>query len=69
MGVPSNACLDRIDPTQGYVQGNVRLVCWQAKKMRAELTDEELIVFCKLIFQHNQDRHGQGQGLKGDRSC
>lgn len=48
--VPTNASIDRIDQSMGYVEGNVRLICWQANQMRGRLTDDELLIFCKLIF-------------------
>ena len=48
--VPTNVSLDRIDSNKNYVLGNVRLVCWQVNMMKGQLTDEELFIFCKLIF-------------------
>jgi len=53
--VPTNASLDKIDPSKGYIEGNVRLVCWQANSMKGQLTDEELIIFCKLIFYKSEN--------------
>ena len=60
--VPANASMDRVDNSKGYVVGNVRLICWQANMMRGQLTDDELIIFCKLIFEKsNNDRNGKRQ--------
>ena len=54
--IPTNASIDQIVHRQGYTQNNVRLICWQANMMRGQLTDEELIIFCKLIFEKRNGR-------------
>jgi hypothetical protein len=36
-----NASADRIDPFVGYVEGNVRLVCWFVNHMKGQRSDEE----------------------------
>ena len=50
--VPTNASVDRIDNNLGYISGNIQLVCWQVNLMKGQLTNEELVIFCKLIFNH-----------------
>lgn len=45
----TNASLDRIDPSKGYIQGNVRLVCLWANYARNSLTDEDFFYFCNLV--------------------
>ena len=41
--------LDRIDPTKGYVKGNVEWVCMLANKMMSDASGEDLIRFSKWI--------------------
>lgn len=45
----TNASLDRIDQTKGYIQGNVRLVTLWANYARNSLTDEDFFYFCNLV--------------------
>lgn len=51
---PTNASLDRIDNSKGYVCGNVRFVSLMANFGRNIFTDEQLIAFCKSVaIQHS----------------
>lgn len=34
--------LDRINPSLGYVPGNVRVICWRANRIKNNATAEEL---------------------------
>lgn len=36
---PSSASLDRIDPSRGYVKGNVRIISWRANMLKRDCTD------------------------------
>lgn len=54
--IPTNVSIDQIKHRYGYTKENVRLLCWQANMMRGQLTDEELIIFCRLIFKNKSDR-------------
>lgn len=45
----TNASIDRIDPSKGYDQGNVRLVTYWANVARNSLTDEDFYYFCNLV--------------------
>ncbi len=53
--LPTNVSLDRIDRSKGFIKGNIRLVCWQAKQMRGTLDDEELVMFCRLILKDTKE--------------
>jgi len=41
--------LDRIDNSQGYVIGNVRLICYSINAFRANGTDAEMIAIARAI--------------------
>lgn len=36
----NSASLDRVDPTKGYVKGNIQVISWAANKAKAELTPD-----------------------------
>ena len=48
------ASLDRIDNTKGYEKGNVRFVSYMANIARNEMSDKELIDFCKAVAMYNK---------------
>ena len=39
---PNSPSLDRIDPSKGYVKGNVWVISWRANKIKSDATLEEL---------------------------
>jgi len=46
---PTNLSIDRIDPAVGYIEGNIQLLCWAANLMKGQMSNEEVIMFCRLI--------------------
>jgi hypothetical protein len=50
--VPTNISIDKIDPSRGYVEGNVQLTCRQANIMKMELNANELTSWCEDISNH-----------------
>lgn len=50
--IPTNISIDQIVASGGYVEGNIRLVCIQANKMKMELTDEDLLIWAKALVQN-----------------
>lgn len=54
--LPNNASVDRINPGKDYSIDNIRLVCNHVNMMRSDLSDEELIKYCKLILEYNENR-------------
>jgi hypothetical protein len=46
---PTKASLDRIDPSIGYVQGNVEFVCYCINVMKNDFTKDQMINFINLI--------------------
>ena len=43
----SSVSLDRIDPTKGYISGNVQVICWKANRIKSNLCPSELDTLCK----------------------
>lgn len=44
-GRPNSPALDRIDNSEGYVPGNVQVICHLANMMKSSATPEELLKF------------------------
>lgn len=44
--------IDRIDPTLGYVPGNIQIISFKANAMKHNATADELKAFAKWINQH-----------------
>lgn len=51
---PFNASIDRIEPGKDYTLDNVRLVCNHVNVMKLDLSDSELIYFCKQIINNQK---------------
>ena len=46
--------LDRVDSSEGYVVGNIQLVCAAINKMKQEYTEEVFIMFCQLVTRNSK---------------
>lgn len=50
-----NASIDRIVPGGDYTLSNIRLVCSHVNMMRSNLSDEDLLLFCKSIINQQTE--------------
>lgn len=51
---PYAPSLDRIDGKGGYTDDNVRVVCSQVNIMRGELSDAEMLAFCRAALDYTE---------------
>lgn len=54
--IETNASVDRIDSSEGYIIGNVQLTCWAVNRMKGQMDNEHLLYFCKNIVENNKKR-------------
>lgn len=47
---PNSPSLDKIDPSKGYVKGNVEVISFKANFIKSDLTPEELARFARTIL-------------------
>ncbi len=50
---PDMASLDRIDNSNGYVEGNVQFVSLMAQYAKNTFSDDSLVDFCRAVVNHN----------------
>lgn len=48
---PRAPSLDQVDPCGGYVEGNVRVVCWAFNVMRGQLRDKTVATYCEALLR------------------
>lgn len=53
-----DASLDRIDSTQGYIEGNVQWIAWKINRMKLNIPHKEFIELCSLIASRKGLNHG-----------
>lgn len=55
----TNASIDRIDPTKGYVKGNIQIISTKANVMKNSASQKELCIFAKNILkQYDEEIQG-----------
>jgi len=50
-----NASIDRITPGGDYIISNIRLVCNHVNMMRSNLSDLDLLSFCRAIVNYQAE--------------
>lgn len=53
---PTNASVDRINPGKDYSIDNIRLVCNHINVMKLDLSDEDLLFYCKKLIEYNDNK-------------
>lgn len=48
--VATNISIDRIDSAVGYVRGNVQFVCDVVNRMKQDLEQADLLIWCRRIL-------------------
>jgi hypothetical protein len=51
---PYQASLDRIDSSIGYLKGNVQFISIAANHAKGNLSHEDMILFCNLIYENKK---------------
>ena len=47
---PTTLSLDRLDPSKGYVKGNIRLLCWWVNCAKGNLDDKTFRDWCRTTI-------------------
>lgn len=50
--VDTNISIDKINPTNGYVEGNIQLVCHRVNIMKLDKSKDDLLAWCKKIIEN-----------------
>lgn len=50
-GKDNSFSLDRIDPTKGYIKGNVQVISHKANSMKFNATKEDLLRFANWVYK------------------
>ena len=53
--VDTNASLDRIDSSKGYILDNIQVISVLANKLKNNATEETLVTFAKGILKHHKN--------------
>lgn len=54
MHADNTPSMDRIDPTKGYVKGNVRVISWRANHLKNNATRQELEAIIEYMRSHEE---------------
>jgi hypothetical protein len=48
---PFSPSIDRIKAGEPYSNDNVQIVCWAYNRMKSDMSDEDLLTFCKFVVR------------------
>ena len=51
---PTNASIDRIDSSKGYIKSNIQIVSTYVNLLKSDFTVQELLNLCKMVYKHQQ---------------
>lgn len=54
--VNTNISIDRIDSAVGYIRGNVQFVCDVVNRMKQDLPQEQLFLWCRRILEASDEK-------------
>lgn len=54
-GFDDSMSLDRVEPSLGYVPGNVRVISWRANRLKNASSIEELRAILRYVEEHQMD--------------
>ena len=54
-GTPLTLSLDKIDPSKGYVKGNVQWLCWAVNRAKGDLHTEDFVDMCQSVVRKCND--------------
>ena len=57
--IPTNVSIDRINSKEGYIMGNIQLVCMACNQIKSDLTEEEMYNFCKKIVEYYENTNSK----------
>lgn len=46
-GGPNSPSVDRVDPSKGYIKGNVQVISWRANELKSNATVEEILLLAE----------------------
>jgi hypothetical protein len=49
---PTNVSIDRISSSEGYIKGNIQLICMAVNQMKSDLSYEQLLMFCEKTVEN-----------------
>lgn len=55
--IPTNVSIDKINANEGYIQGNVQLVCMACNQIKSDWSEKTMYIFCKRIVEYYENKN------------